>query len=202
MELDQKIVHARKQKGLTQEQLADLANVTVRTIQRIESAESTPRAYTLKAIASALDISFEKLLTGSGSDDNLSSSENTAAIPAYEDGKHFLKVLCLSCFSYLVIPFVHVLIPTRLLKKSNEQNPAIIAFAKKMIRIQLYWKVTLWLLLLGTLAYNLTMAAYFQKSYLLNYLVPFFGMYFMNAIIIAINLARTQKIDFSFQLSD
>lgn len=202
MELYQKIITARTQKGLTQEQLADLSNVTVRTIQRIESGESTPRAYTLKAIATALGIGFEELVTDRGNNDNLSNSENTPTIPNYEDGKHFLKALCLSCFSYLLIPFIHFLIPTHLLKKSNQQNPTIIAFAKKMIRIQLYWKAALWLLLFGTLAYNLTRAAYFQKSHLLNYLVPFFAMYFINAIIITINLARIQKIDLSFKLSN
>lgn len=200
MELYQKIVNTRKQKGLTQEQLADLSNITVRTIQRIESGESTPRAFTLKAIASVLDISFEELVTDND-DDNLSNSTDSPQTPNYEDSKHFLKVLCLSCFSYLVIPFIHFLIPAHLLKKSNEQNPTIIAFAKKMIRIQLYWKAALWLLLLGTLAYNLTMAAYFQKSHLLNYLVPFFAMYFINAIIITISLVRIKKTDFLFKLS-
>jgi len=190
MELCQKIVTARKQKGLTQEQLADLSNVTVRTIQRIENGESTPRAYTLKAIATHLDLNFEELVSNN---DTLLNSENTPIVPNYEDSKHFLKVICLSCFSYLVVPFIHFLIPTYLLKKTNETNPAIIAFARKLIRIQLYWKVALWLLLLGTLAYNLTIATYFQKSYLLNYLVPFFAMYFINAIIISINLVRINK---------
>lgn len=199
MELYQKILAARKLKGFTQDQLADLSNVTVRTIQRIESGESTPRAYTLKAIATALDINFEELVANEKSNNSLSNSPKTSTIPNYEDSIHFLKVFCLSCFSYLIIPFIHFLVPTHLLKKSNEQNPIVIAFAKKMIRIQLYWNIILWLLLFGTLAYNLTMAAYFQKSYLLNYLVPFFVMYFINAIIITLNLVRLQKIDTLFK---
>lgn len=196
----QKIVNARKQKGLTQEQLADLSNVTVRTIQRVESGEGTPRIYTLKEIATALDISFEELMADN-SNHRLSNPINSPLTSYNEDSKHFLKVICLSCFSYLFIPFIHFLIPTHLLKKSTEQNPTVIAFAKKMIRIQLYWKATLGFLLLATLAYNLTMATYFQKSYLLHYLVPFFAMYFINAIIIVINLVRIRKMDLSFELS-
>ncbi|RXK58409.1 XRE family transcriptional regulator [Lacibacter luteus] len=199
MEVYKKIVHARKQKGLTQEQLADLSNVTVRTIQRIESGESMPRAYTLKAIATALNISFEELTADNNLAEHLPASESTVQTPDYTDSKHTLKIICLSCFSYLVVPFIHFLIPTRLLKKSNEQNPTIVAFAKKMIRTQLYWKVALWLLLLGTLAYNLIMAAWFQKNYLISYLVPFFAMYFLNAIIISITLLRIQKTDFSLK---
>lgn len=200
MELCQKIVQARKQKGLTQEQLADLSNVTVRTIQRIESGETTARAYTLKAIATALDMSFEELFTN---DDhkNVSDSKDLPATPDFENSKHFLKLICLSCFSYLVFPFIHVLVPMYLLKKSDEQHPAVLAFAKKTIRMQLYWQVALGLLFLGTLAYNLFMAAYFQKTYLLHYLVPFFAMYFINAVIITAQLLRINKIDTALKLS-
>lgn len=193
MELYQKIVNARKQKGLTQEQLADLSKVTVRTIQRVESGASNPRAFTLKEIATALGISFEELVADN-SNESFGKPINSPLTPYNEDSKHFLKVICLSCFSYLFIPFIHFLIPTHLLKKSTEQNSAVIALAKKMIRIQLYWKVALAFLLLATLAYNLTMAAYFRKSYMLNYLVPFFAMYLINAIIIIINLVHIRKI--------
>ncbi len=201
MELYQKIVTARKQKGLTQEQLADLANVTVRTIQRIENGGSTPRAYTLKTIATVLGLNFEELVANNGNSDALTHTENKAVTTSYPDSQHFLKMLCLSCFSYLVIPFIHILIPIQILKKSNETNPKIIAFAQKMIRIQLYWKITFWLLLLATLGYNLIMAVYFNKLYLINYLIPFFAMYFINAIIISINLVRIKKMDTTIQLS-
>ncbi len=201
MELYQKIVTARKQKGITQEQLADLSKVTVRTIQRIESGESIPRAFTLKAIAGVLEMSFEDL-TSDNHDGNGRNFFDSPQTSHDEDSKHFLTVLCLSCFSYLVIPFIHFLIPTYILKKSNEKNPAIIAFAKKVIRIQLYWKVALCLLLLGTLAYNLTIAAYSQKSYLLHYLVPFFAMYLINAILISIHLVRIKKMGTLIKLPD
>ena len=53
-ELGQRIAELRKQKGLTQEELVDLCNISVRTIQRIETGEVTPRSYTVKTILSAL----------------------------------------------------------------------------------------------------------------------------------------------------
>ncbi len=61
MELSKKIVLARRKLGLTQEELASLAQVTVRTIQRIESGESIPRSFTVKALARALETNFEEL---------------------------------------------------------------------------------------------------------------------------------------------
>ena len=57
-ELGKKIAELRKQKGLTQEELVNNCNLSVRTLQRIEAGEVTPRAYTIKLIFNALDYDF------------------------------------------------------------------------------------------------------------------------------------------------
>jgi len=54
-DLGRKIAELRKAKGLTQEELVEQCNLNVRTLQRIESGEVTPRSYTLKVIFEALD---------------------------------------------------------------------------------------------------------------------------------------------------
>ena len=54
-ELGKKLAEIRKQKGITQEELVARCNVTVRTIQRIEAGEVTPRSSTLKLIVEALE---------------------------------------------------------------------------------------------------------------------------------------------------
>ena len=59
--LGQKILEFRQQKGLTQEELVEQCNISVRTIQRIEAGETMPRAYTIKTILSALDRDFDDL---------------------------------------------------------------------------------------------------------------------------------------------
>jgi len=63
--LGKKIAELRQAKGLTQEELAEKCNLSVRTIQRIELAEVTPRSFTIKTIFSCLDYdiynSFGKL---------------------------------------------------------------------------------------------------------------------------------------------
>jgi transcriptional regulator with XRE-family HTH domain len=53
-QLGQKILELRKQKGFTQEELVAQCNINVRTIQRIEAGEVTPRSYTVKIILEAL----------------------------------------------------------------------------------------------------------------------------------------------------
>jgi len=45
----------RLAKGYTQQQLADLTRVSLRSIQRIENGEVVPRAYTLTILAEHLD---------------------------------------------------------------------------------------------------------------------------------------------------
>jgi transcriptional regulator with XRE-family HTH domain len=60
-ELGRKIVELRQQKGLTQEELVAQCNISVRTIQRIEAGEVSPRVYTIKTILSALDRDLDDL---------------------------------------------------------------------------------------------------------------------------------------------
>lgn len=54
-ELGKKICELRNAKGITQEELAAVCNVNVRTIQRIETNEVSPRAYTVRLIFKSLD---------------------------------------------------------------------------------------------------------------------------------------------------
>jgi transcriptional regulator with XRE-family HTH domain len=58
-ELGKKIIDLRKARGLTQEELVEKCNLSVRTLQRIEAGEVTPRPITIKLIFEALDVSFE-----------------------------------------------------------------------------------------------------------------------------------------------
>lgn len=60
-ELGRKILALRQEKGLTQEELVAQCNISVRTIQRIEAGEVTPRSYTVKTILDALDYDLASL---------------------------------------------------------------------------------------------------------------------------------------------
>jgi XRE family transcriptional regulator, regulator of sulfur utilization len=189
MILPLKIISARKKKGLTQEELADLAKVTVRTIQRIESGETVPRSFTLKSISVALDIPFDTLnMAARDQKPNLHHLQDTK-----EDTVHFLKILCLSCFAYLIIPYIHFMIPAYLLRKSNEKNQQTVDFARKVIRKQVSWVIATIGFLLLTLVYNFAQAAYLNKKYPVNYLWPFLLMYFLNAVLILKDLQKVKK---------
>jgi uncharacterized Tic20 family protein/DNA-binding Xre family transcriptional regulator len=55
-----KVSELRQQKGFTQEQLAEQCEVSTRTIQRIESGEVDPRAFTLNRLGEVLEFDFSE----------------------------------------------------------------------------------------------------------------------------------------------
>jgi len=55
-----KVSELRQKKGITQEQLAEACEISPRTIQRIESGEVDPRAYTLNCLGTVLEFDFEE----------------------------------------------------------------------------------------------------------------------------------------------
>jgi transcriptional regulator with XRE-family HTH domain len=61
-ELGKKISKYRKAKGFTQEELVEKCNLSVRTLQRIEAGEVTPRIYTVKLIFEALELDYDNSL--------------------------------------------------------------------------------------------------------------------------------------------
>ncbi len=57
--IGKRICEGRKLKGLTQEELAELSKVNIRTIQRLENDENIPRGKTLSSICEVLEIDQE-----------------------------------------------------------------------------------------------------------------------------------------------
>ena len=53
-----KVAELRSEKNMTQEQLAEYCQVSTRTIQRIESGEVEPRAYTRNSLSNILEFDF------------------------------------------------------------------------------------------------------------------------------------------------
>jgi uncharacterized Tic20 family protein len=54
------VARLRLQKGFTQEKLAELCEVSTRTIQRIESGEADPRTFTINCLANILEFDFHE----------------------------------------------------------------------------------------------------------------------------------------------
>ena len=203
-----RISAARKALGITQEELAERAGVTSRTIQRLENAESTPRAFTLRKIADVLGLELSELTinqepvsttvnagtdedstTGTPKSEDLPVSQRAAS---GEDDIHFLRLLCLSCFSYIVVPYVHFLIPIHLLRRNKMLRPEIRMLGKRIILYQVYWVVTLHVALLVTLIANLLLARSGSGKQV-SYLIAPGIMYLLNMLILGFCLLRIPK---------
>jgi uncharacterized Tic20 family protein len=87
-DLGLKVSELRQQKGLTQEQLAELCEVSPRTIQRIESGEVDPRAYTLHCLGTALEFDF--------------GEENTANENLWLTTLHLSSIFCIPILPLLL----------------------------------------------------------------------------------------------------
>ena len=61
LDFGKQLLKIRKARGLTQAEVAEKCNVTVRTIQRIESGTVIPRSSTVKIISESLEVDFFKI---------------------------------------------------------------------------------------------------------------------------------------------
>jgi uncharacterized Tic20 family protein/DNA-binding Xre family transcriptional regulator len=87
-ELGLKVAELRLDKGLTQEKLAEMCEVSSRTIQRIESGEVDPRAYTIQCLNTALEYDF--------------SVENTTHENLWLAILHLSSMLCIPIIALLL----------------------------------------------------------------------------------------------------
>lgn len=88
-QLGKKIAELRKAKGLTQEELVIVCKLNVRTLQRIESGEVTPRSYTIKIIFNALESSFYEGLNNTG----ISDPDDVSSYRPGQISKYVLKLI-------------------------------------------------------------------------------------------------------------
>lgn len=94
MKIGELVKQLRVKKGMTQEELASKTDISVRTIQRIESGDVDPRAYTLQSIAAALEIEYEMLAGDASSDED----------GIKEKGERWLAIVHLSGLLLLIVP--------------------------------------------------------------------------------------------------
>ena len=196
-----KISDLRIRRGWTQEDLADKAGVTVRTIQRIETGATQARLYTLKALAEVLGTEVESLLhpdpvTVQVSQVSPAVEQAGAAPDPVLEKQDDLYLLNLSSFLFLVIPFIHALLPYKIWRRHRS---TLYAPGRRIVLFQLKWTITLHGLLLIMLIYNLVLVRYFGRAasaWLGGYLWVAAFMYALNAVVILRTafLIRTGRI--------
>lgn len=123
-ELAERLVYQRKLKGLSQEQLAERTQVTVRTIQRLEKGEVTPHLRTVKLLAAVLELEVDDLLQlEDPRNENLQTK--------------WLLLMHSSPFIGFVMPFLNILGPLFIWIHKREDNPLYDAHGRAVLNFQI-----------------------------------------------------------------
>jgi transcriptional regulator with XRE-family HTH domain len=181
MLLGEKLSRLRKSKGLSQESLAEKSNISLRTIQRIESGTATPRPYTLKTLAETLEVPVEQLST---------SQENPIELNQIAITK--LKLINFSSLAGLAIPFSNLYF-TILFWRKNRVIASVNEAGKKIISFQLLWT-------LGTLLI-VFLAPFIQYSIIQSYVIGRFPptVVLVYILLLVLNLVFTIRTAIQLQ---
>lgn len=116
MNSGERIKSLRKEKGLTQAELAEQSGLSIRTMQRIENKEVNPSAYSLKMLSKALEVDLEDLNSHKKKpfQFHLSKSLMTTLISFLENSS------ARKAFGFTLLPLIALLIYIWIPFKSNK----------------------------------------------------------------------------------
>jgi len=123
MNIGEKLFELRKEKNLSQEEVAEKLNVTRQTVSKWETNQSTPDFDKIVPICELFEISTEELLTGKKKEEVLEENkieEKEKPLTKEEIKRKSAEVVSTSVFIYvLAIAFIMIAIPVQ------KMNPII-----------------------------------------------------------------------------
>ena len=121
-----KIKELRNRKRLSQEELAEKSELSLRTIQRIENGQTEPLGDSLKKIAAALEVDLDELTDWAVQEDNV-----------------FLRILNLSSLTFLFFPLLGAIIPYFMWNSKKNSIKGIKTIGSNVVNFQLTWNLLL-----------------------------------------------------------
>lgn len=179
----EKIVQIRKRKGLSQDELAGMANVNIRTIQRIENGETEPRGHTLSSICKALDVNIEDILDYGKTED-----------------KTLFVFFHLSVIAGLIIPFGDIIVPLILWLTKRDKIVGLNKQAKNLLIFRGLFDLLLFAFVVASLVVSMNnFGGYHElsKSFLsvAEIAICIYGLAtLLYPVIVAISVSRSQKL--------
>jgi transcriptional regulator with XRE-family HTH domain len=119
-----RIAQARKNKGFSQEKLAEDAKINLRTLQRIEKGETNPHGDTLLRISQSLEIPLEDFVDYCKTEDY-----------SYIKAMHFVTL------TFILIPFGNIFMPLIFWLTRKNQIKNISFFAANLLNFQITWSL-------------------------------------------------------------
>lgn len=143
----------RLQLHLSQQELAALSGISLRTIQRIERGNSTGSPYVIRTLCKSLDIDLEDLV----SDPDHHMEETATAIPVgsmnpvKDTYDRRLKYINFSALSVLCFPFLNLVLPAvcYFVFKKSLSGVHNTEAAMKILSLQILWSVFVVILMIA-----------------------------------------------------
>lgn len=129
MKFNDKILQLRNERKISQEELSEASGISVRTIQRIEKDEVSPRPYTARKLLEALNISIDEFNTDSQINSNSDIEENTR-----------LNRFILSNFLIFLFPVIF-LIPLIFIWRKGRWSNTSKLICKTILSFQIIWTI-------------------------------------------------------------
>ncbi|UOQ68212.1 helix-turn-helix domain-containing protein [Hymenobacter volaticus] len=175
-----RIIAARKSKGFSQEVLAERSGVSLRTIQRVEQGDTTPRGHTVLALAVALEVPLEVLQNEPETirePESEPAAEAPTVVPALRSDPQFLQLLNLSALSLLLFPLLNIVVPLYLWRTRRHDTEHVAEIGRRVLGFQILWQVGCFfaymLLLFGQMAaaryYHLVLPGAFLGVFIFSY---------------------------------
>jgi uncharacterized Tic20 family protein len=123
----------RLAKGYSQDYLAMQCKLSLRTIQRIESAQTEPHGDTLQRLAACLEVTVAELVN-----DHAHSTEHTLPAPLPTDNI-YIALIHLSALSFIIFPLLGAIVPFVLWVIKRDKISAINEVSKRVLNFQLTW---------------------------------------------------------------
>jgi uncharacterized Tic20 family protein len=133
-----KISQLRKSRGITQEELSELARVNLRTIQRIESGDTEPRLTTLRALCNAMNANIEEVIeTG------------------LQENRNILFWLHLTPAAAFLLPLGNIIMPLIIWLSNKDRTAHVREQGANIINFQIIWYI-ITVIIVGILLIGLT----------------------------------------------
>ena len=181
--LAKKVKDLRKRKGISQEELSENSNLSLRTIQRIENGESEPTGDSLKKISNALNITPDELIDWAEIEDNV-----------------FLKAMNLSALTFIFFPLLGIIVPLIMWTSKKDKLKNINKIGKDIINFEITWTLIVFtgfiinvIFLAKDFGSNGMLTPSFIISSQIRILIFLIIMYGLNILLILINTYKIHK---------
>ena len=165
-----RIKELRKQKGMSQEFLAEESGLSLRTIQRIENGVTQPTGDSIKKLSNALNVTPNELMDWQ----------------IIEDSKALL-LLNLSQFGFLIFPLLGVLLPLIIWISRKDKIKDIDRVGKSILNFQISWTLLLFIVIIGLF---ITSKLDFTTVSFAGIIITISTMYFLNFMVVISNTFR------------